>query len=1008
LQATIEDAIDVASNESSSTDGLGGQEDTRVLSFEYGRQSVQSIISKCATRNTRHDLDWGSSEGSLAGASRDYTQTPSSSPTSINPGQQRDLDTNSEDDTDVDDVASELFHLLSSRFDSCTEEEHSQALLFHQTKEGSNHHDLSVTYNCLPLAGQRHAEIGLASRHFPGSQGMPRRLYSTREDLGEIFHGIASPEEPRRNVCLHEEVSAPSQPLVSFDIDSLLGFPRSLAAFRQGFRYTPVKQLAFNIKADLHVQRTISYITADGRPHRVSHNLRDIPHLYFGLVEGLYHCPVYIFFPSLMDPSRPFTYITDQQMTRFIDNAMWPACKDHLEADVQQHMPPSHGVAELKARARAKEQRVRNDENSPVQNSTFLLRPEKLDPIWQALQSRIADETLGLGDFKDAFLFIDAKGLKVDFKERFSLYQALECFEDNINKVFDLDYFGEDNFILDIGKEVCPQARAQLGNNTEEYYEPQTYLYKRCCLQYQYDTLAKKLFDGKKGKAEFFNIGFLNDAACFTLSPPKISKAFRGGLYFCQWYSSIKEVLDASGCYPFQNKDLLEIAIDSKVWKANAASAKVSHAKSRDSLIRSYCFSKERIYKALRDSQGTPYGSRIEFRVAWRLFQAIKNCARPHSDIVKHAIRLDNCPTYVWSVSTQKFANFMIGNYEKITSAIEIASLTSPLSGVSLERTRVMIVLLKCLRSFANGSLPRDQTLWFDTRETANGTRRGLGFETTVSAFGYGWFNPIIDWESFRFLPSISTEIVASKDHFLSWYHNSRHLIQDSAEILDDSIELLATYRTCMSAQKEIMKLMTHICFRQFRRDVVSSLSKELRSHQQASLDADSVVFCFEGIKEAFASTPNLVAGNKTTIKTPDMMMECLWGSRSEYNRKHFSDKPFRMMRDKADCILAQYPGLHSLWQSHFTDEFLQYHWILPLPDANGTLISTAKCTFARNWWSLNQRPSSSSWVWARREYRPGYPEPFPASLTMTSEAFRAHLETLVRRADHASTHIQT
>jgi len=38
----------------------------------------------------------------------------------------------------------------------------------------------------------------------------------------------------------------------------------------------------------------------------------------------------------------------------------------------------------------------------------------------------------------------------------------------------------------------------------------------------------------------------------------------------------------------------------------------------------------------------------------------------------------------------------------------------------------------------------------------------------------------------------------------------------------------------------------------------------------------DEVKFCFEGVQEAFIKQQNLVAGNKTGIKTPDAMWELI------------------------------------------------------------------------------------------------------------------------------------
>ena len=87
----------------------------------------------------------------------------------------------------------------------------------------------------------------------------------------------------------------------------------------------------------------------------------------------------------------------------------------------------------------------------------------------------------------------------------------------------------------------------------------------------------------------------------------------------------------------------------------------------------------------------------------------------------------------------------MLGNYNKLTSTLEIASLTSAQSGVPLERTRLMTALIKCLQMFENGNLAQEPALWFEARRTVDGTHRGLGLERTLPAYGFGWFLPVVD-----------------------------------------------------------------------------------------------------------------------------------------------------------------------------------------------------------------------------------------------------------------------
>jgi hypothetical protein len=56
------------------------------------------------------------------------------------------------------------------------------------------------------------------------------------------------------NVCLHKEQTQAIEPLVAFDIDSMLGFCSSLAAAKQGLSYQPAAQAQQNIQTDVHLE----------------------------------------------------------------------------------------------------------------------------------------------------------------------------------------------------------------------------------------------------------------------------------------------------------------------------------------------------------------------------------------------------------------------------------------------------------------------------------------------------------------------------------------------------------------------------------------------------------------------------------------------------------------------------------------------------------------------------------------------------------------------------------
>ncbi|KAF7511613.1 hypothetical protein GJ744_003776 [Endocarpon pusillum] len=58
-------------------------------------------------------------------------------------------------------------------------------------------------------------------------------------------------------VCLHEEQTQPIQTDVAFDIDSFMGFFRSLAAARSGILYQPAPLMRQNITTDVHLETMV-------------------------------------------------------------------------------------------------------------------------------------------------------------------------------------------------------------------------------------------------------------------------------------------------------------------------------------------------------------------------------------------------------------------------------------------------------------------------------------------------------------------------------------------------------------------------------------------------------------------------------------------------------------------------------------------------------------------------------------------------------------------------------
>jgi len=299
------------------------------------------------------------------------------------------------------------------------------------------------------------------------------------------------------------------------------------------------------------------------------------------------------------------------------------------------------------------------------------------------------------------------------------------------------------------------------------------------------------------------------------------------------------------------------------------------------------------------------------------------------------------------------------------------------------------------MQHFANCNLSRFPTLWYDQRERHDGgVRWGLGIETTLGRHGFGWFTPMVDWREFRFLKESSAGLAELDRELLGWLVKRGGGIKDISQSLELCFSKLRGGSCSKDTFQKILLAMAHLCFRQFRIDVMSALKEELRQGEARDrAQADEIPLCFDVLAEVFVRLPNLVSGNKTRAQTPTDMVEWIWGDCKTFNRKFFTSKPFRIMYEKTgDCIRSQGVEVEDEWRTLFQEQFLRFHWILPYPDTNGTLLSTAKKGGSRQWWAV-EWSSSRGYTWGRKKTRVGRPPPYPDFLTMEEEAFRAYVE---------------
>lgn len=74
----------------------------------------------------------------------------------------------------------------------------------------------------------------------------------------------------------------------------------------------------------------------------------------------------------------------------------------------------------------------------------------------------------------------------------------------------------------------------------------------------------------------------------------------------------------------------------------------------------------------------------------------------------------------------------------------------------------------------------------------------------------------------------------------------------------------------------EIAMLLAHVFIRQYRRDALIALKKELPSDIQDDETRDKVPFTLDGLRVAFGYRPYLVTKSRSSIQDPDSMFNLL------------------------------------------------------------------------------------------------------------------------------------
>lgn len=195
-----------------------------------------------------------------------------------------------------------------------------------------------------------------------------------------------------------------------------------------------------------------------------------------------------------------------------------------------------------------------------------------------------------------------------------SLLSVMDFFDGYFTDVIDPAFVQLDRFYVDVGKEVCPWAHRLPTQAVPDGDEAQVYLRRKCCLEKYMAWMYEGKPPGQGSGQTYYVQNMLRDAASLTTVTPKRSKQREGGLVYSQFYSSAKEIVDATKRYPFTNDALKEMALDPHI-RRGAHQAAGGRRSDLGIVERAYLASKGRTRDAIRASQKKSFGVREEHRI---------------------------------------------------------------------------------------------------------------------------------------------------------------------------------------------------------------------------------------------------------------------------------------------------------------------------------------------------------------------------------------------------------
>lgn len=858
---------------------------------------------------------------------------------------------------DTDETRQSIAHFLGNeiRRSFCCSTNSHRNMWEKPAQQGSSYIDLAsiATFFATRLGDPLNTERGKWISEDQFSRITPFQWRSILSGYVAEPGNYAQPTKPPTLSLLRSDTrSCPKGTLRSFDIDSILGIPSSLAFARIGIDITFAPQFVRNIQSNLHVQLNVPMqSTSEGRNDFITNrSLHLIPHFYLGRVCSIFPIDIYCFLPSLYQYNTGTNFLNERQLSQIIDHIILPAVYDSCPADLLQHYPSSYADACARSSAAGTEMRTNATRTSGRLQSIHYTIPGKyLEAITlrmhQYARSRLQSQ------YQDLVLFINAKNLKTLTKQS----KPLDCFRNFLNMwniSCNAQFLPATATWIDYATELAPASSALTENQ-----DARVFLWRSCCLD-QYIERMKRYARIEKGSVAIakYQWGLCTEASNITIESTGKSPYRIAGLAYTQLYSSTKEIFDANKTYPFTNPSIEALAVDPRL------SAGIHHAGGGHSdeitIQDAYFHSRDRSFQTLAQSQNRSFGIRHEHRITIRLLQELFHDLKQHGQnqpmFGTHLPVLDE--RHFFNCRSVNVCDFLAHNLTRFVLPFEAIVRRTSTRDVSWRHTKVMIMALRCLKyAYNSGDIMREAGLWHDTVEQKyeifkrdhRGTGKvihGMGLSTSFSLYNYGWLlDDRINYNTLTFRPSMESSIFFNNNSLMKKYKKRWPQVEGFAEsfhqmeLIKDACNESMDWRGSLTIRHNIRIYLRAICIQAFWKECWLHLKQYILPNVD---DADQ---CIDGlIPLSFDTIYARVDMSQYPIRfmlptnrrrfTSHQIAEYIWEFDDGKQREFWNNKTFRQLYQTAVQIVHDVGMNDKDFRKRFLITFLQTTSLFPQP----------------------------------------------------------------------------